>query len=96
MHQFVTHKMKKQQWFVLFTPYFDIFFIIYISTAIEALTEEKTIIMIAHRLKTVRHADNILVIDDGMIVQSGTHDELMHQGGIYRRFVESRETSIFS
>lgn len=65
-----------------------------LTAAIEALTKEKTIMMIAHRLKTVRHADNILVIDGGKIVQSGTHDELMHQGGIYRRFVESRELAI--
>ena len=65
-----------------------------LTNAIEALTKEKTIIMIAHRLKTVRHADNILVIDGGKIVQSGTHDELMHQGGIYRRFVESRELAV--
>ena len=65
-----------------------------LTTAIDALTKEKTIMMIAHRLKTVRHADNILVIDGGKIVQSGTHDELMHQGGIYRRFVESRELAV--
>lgn len=65
-----------------------------LTAAIEALTKEKTILMIAHRLKTVRHADNILVINGGKIVQSGTHDELMHQGGIYRRFVESREMAV--
>lgn len=65
-----------------------------LTAAIEALTKEKTILMIAHRLKTVRHADNILVIDGGEIVQSGTHDELMHQGGIYRRFVETRELAV--
>lgn len=65
-----------------------------LTAAIEALTKEKTILMIAHRLKTVRHADNILVIDGGKIVQSGTHDELMHQGGIYRRFVQSRELAV--
>lgn len=65
-----------------------------LTAAIEALTKEKTIMMIAHRLKTVRYADNILVIDGGKIVQSGTHDELMHQGGIYRRFVESRELAV--
>lgn len=65
-----------------------------LTAAIEALTKEKTIMMIAHRLKTVRHADNILVIDGGKIVQRGTHDELMHQGGIYRRFVESRELAV--
>ena len=65
-----------------------------LTAAIEALTKEKTIMMIAHRLKTVRHADNILVIDGGKIVQSGTHEQLMQQGGIYRRFVESRELAV--
>lgn len=58
--------------------------------AINALTKEKTIIMIAHRLKTVRTADRILVIDSGKIVQSGTHDTLMAQDGIYKSFVQSR------
>lgn len=65
-----------------------------LTAAIEALTREKTILMIAHRLKTVRHADNILVIDGGKIAQSGTHEQLMQQGGIYRRFVESRELAV--
>ena len=58
--------------------------------AIGELTREKTIIMIAHRLKTVRNADQIIVIDGGQIAQQGTHDELMQSDGIYRRFVESR------
>ncbi len=58
--------------------------------AVEALTKEKTIIMIAHRLKTVRSADNILVISGGKIAQQGTHEQLMTAGGIYRSFVESR------
>ena len=58
--------------------------------AIEALTKEKTIIMIAHRLKTVRNADQILVIDGGRIAEQGTHDSLMRENGIYRSFVESR------
>lgn len=58
--------------------------------AIEALTKEKTIIMIAHRLKTVRNADQILVIDGGRIAEQGTHDSLMQENGIYRSFVESR------
>ena len=58
--------------------------------AIDALTKEKTIIMIAHRLKTVRKADNILVIDSGQIAQQGTHEQLMAQEGIYRAFVDSR------
>lgn len=65
-----------------------------LTNAIEALTREKTILMIAHRLKTVRHADQILVIDGGKIVQSGTHEQLMNQGGLYRRFVESRELAV--
>ncbi len=59
--------------------------------AIEALTKEKTIIMIAHRLKTVRNADQIIVLDKGRIVQKGNHNELIKQEGIYKRFVNSRE-----
>ena len=62
--------------------------------AVDALTKEKTIIMIAHRLKTVRHADQIVVVDQGQIVQKGTHEELMRQEGIYRRFVDSREQAV--
>lgn len=59
--------------------------------AIQTLTHEKTVIMIAHRLKTVEHADQILVIDHGRIVQSGTHEELLKEDGIYRRFVGERK-----
>ncbi len=62
--------------------------------AIAALTHEKTVIMIAHRLKTVRHADQILVVDKGRIVQRGAHDELMAQNGIYRRFISGREQAV--
>nr|WP_278728208.1 ATP-binding cassette domain-containing protein [Holdemanella biformis] len=62
--------------------------------AIDALTKEKTIIMIAHRLKTVRNADQIVVIDKGRIVQQGTHNQLMKQDGIYKRFVDSREQAV--
>lgn len=58
--------------------------------AIGELTCDKTVIMIAHRLKTVRNADCIFVVDGGKIVQQGTHDELIGQDGIYRRFVVER------
>ncbi len=62
--------------------------------AIEALTKKKTILMIAHRLKTVRNADQIFVVDRGRIVQRGTHEELMMREGVYRRFVNSRRQAI--
>lgn len=61
-----------------------------LQKAIEALTRNKTIIMIAHRLKTVRNADQILVVDDGQIVQRGRHEELIGQEGIYTEFVSGR------
>ena len=62
--------------------------------AVEALTKEKTIIMIAHRLKTVRHADQIAVVDKGRIVQLGTHEQLMAQEGIYKRFIDARTQAV--
>ena len=62
--------------------------------AVNELTHEKTVIMIAHRLKTVRRADQILVVDRGRIVQRGTHGELMAQEGIYRRFITGRERAV--
>ena len=62
--------------------------------AVEALTTEKTIIMIAHRLKTVRHADQIAVVDKGHIVQLGTHEQLMAQEGIYKRFIDARTQAV--
>ncbi len=64
-----------------------------LQAAIRALTKNKTIIMIAHRLKTVRNADQILVIDQGRIVEEGTHETLVAKDGIYRRFTEIRESA---
>ena len=64
-----------------------------LQKAIEALTRDKTILMIAHRLKTVRNADQILVLDGGQIVQRGTHSQLMAQEGLYRAFVSGRKES---
>ena len=62
-----------------------------IQQALSALTKGKTILTIAHRLATIQHADQILVVEDGRIAQRGTHAELMAQGGLYRRFIEIRE-----
>ncbi len=62
--------------------------------AVNALTKEKTIIMIAHRLKTVRHADQIVVVDKGKIVQQGTHNQLMNEDGIYKRFINARAQAV--
>ena len=59
--------------------------------AVAELTHDKTVIMIAHRLKTVRHADQIVVVDHGEIVQQGTHGELVAVDGLYRRFVVERQ-----
>ena len=63
----------------------------HILQAIDNLVQNKTVIMIAHRLETVRKADNIIVLDKGEIVQEGTHNELITQDGIYKSFISIRE-----
>ena len=65
-----------------------------LQRAVAALTRDKTVIMIAHRLKTVRDADQIVVLDAGRVAQRGTHDELMAEGGISADFVGMREKTI--
>ena len=65
-----------------------------LTEAIRNLTREKTILMIAHRLKTVRDADCILVIDKGRVVQQGKHEDLMKQEGIYKNFVTGRKKAV--
>ena len=65
-----------------------------LMAAINELTKEKTVIMIAHRLKTVRNADQIIVIDKGRIAEQGKHEELIAKGGIYARFIDSRKEAV--
>ena len=65
-----------------------------LQKAIEALTRNKTIIMIAHRLKTVRHADQIIVIDRGHMVQQGKHEQLINEPGIYADFVGGKKQTV--
>ena len=64
-----------------------------IQTAISELTKGKTIVTIAHRLATIEQADQILVVDDGQIVQRGTHRELVAVPGKYKDFVDIRSQS---
>lgn len=66
----------------------------YIQEAIGELCEGKTLLVIAHRLNTIKEADQILVIADGAAAERGTHDELMAKEGIYRRFVAGRQKAV--
>jgi subfamily B ATP-binding cassette protein MsbA len=59
-----------------------------VQQGLDALMRGRTTIVIAHRLSTVRHADHIVVLDHGSIVDQGTHDELMAREGIYKKLVE--------
>lgn len=61
--------------------------------AIYSLTKNKTIIMIAHRLKTVEHADQIIVLAQGRIVEQGKHQELLAKQGLYNRFIQERRSA---
>ncbi len=65
-----------------------------VQAAFDELSKDKTVIMIAHRLSTVVHADRIYVCDDGQCVESGTHDELMQSGGLYRKLFDEYSRSI--
>ncbi|PID58361.1 ABC transporter ATP-binding protein [candidate division KSB3 bacterium] len=65
-----------------------------IQRALHELSRQKTTLMIAHRLTTVKDADRILVIDHGKIVQSGTHEDLLNEGGVYKRMWNEYQSSI--
>lgn len=64
-----------------------------IQEAISTLTHGKTVIVIAHRLATIQNVDQILVMDNGRIVQKGTHEELIEQEGIYKKFLAIRQAA---
>lgn len=65
----------------------------YIQQAISELCRGKTLLIIAHRLNTIRGADNILAISNGQIAEQGTHEQLMQASGLYQAFVTARENS---
>jgi len=64
---------------------------VYIQQAMSELCRDKTVLVIAHRLNTIRGADKILVLDQGRIIEQGNHEELMIRGGTYRHMVELQE-----
>ena len=65
-----------------------------LMSALGELLKNKTAIIIAHRMKTIAAADNILVFDKGRIVQQGTHETLKNADGIYKTFVERRQRAL--
>lgn len=65
-----------------------------VQRAFERLSEGRTVIMIAHRLTTVRHADRIFVWQEGQIAESGTHEELLEQKGLYEKMWRDYQTSV--
>lgn len=60
-----------------------------VQQALDRLTENRTVLVIAHRLHTITHADQIVVLDDGVIAETGTHDQLLATAGRYRALWES-------
>lgn len=65
-----------------------------IQKAFQNLSKNKTVIMIAHRLSTIKNADKILVVNDGKIVEEGTHDSLLKEDGIYTKMWNDYQKSI--
>jgi ATP-binding cassette subfamily B protein len=65
-----------------------------IQEAISELVRDKTLLVIAHRLRTIRNANEILVVDEGTIKEHGTHGELMEKNGLYKSFMEKLNSDI--
>ena len=63
-----------------------------VQKAIDSLIKGRTVIAIAHRLKTVKDADRIIVLDNGEIKEKGTHDELVREEGLYSRLWNIQES----
>ena len=59
-----------------------------VQAALSEYAKDRTTLVIAHRLSTVRSADRIIVLDDGKVAEEGTHQELLRQGGLYKQLVE--------
>jgi ATP-binding cassette subfamily B protein IrtB len=64
---------------------------LYIQEAIDRLVKNRTVVVIAHRLNTIVHADNIVVLDEGTIVEQGTHKELMQENGLFKRMWDEQQ-----
>lgn len=65
-----------------------------VQAAFTELSRGKTVLLIAHRLTTVTHADRICVVQDGRIAESGTSRELLEKGGLFRRMWDNYQTSV--
>ena len=61
-----------------------------IQSAISALVHDKTVIIVAHRLQSIANADQIVVLDDGQVIENGTHETLLQKGGMYARLWEDQ------
>ena len=66
----------------------------FVQQAISELVQDKTVVVIAHRLTSIQYADQILVLDQGRIVQSGAHDNLLLEGGLYKVMWEEQQKAV--
>ncbi|MCR4737418.1 MAG: ABC transporter ATP-binding protein/permease [Bacteroidales bacterium] len=62
-----------------------------VQEALDRVMKDRTVLVVAHRLSTIRHADRIIVLENGRVVETGTHEELLARAGVYRSMIESGE-----